>query len=785
MVIFLNSDGSCQKITPEHVYQGSNNVDDITVVAPYAQSTALLIGFVLPNGLYWESPEGSRYAPMDYVPQSVDGNVGAWHYNLRGSVTELMGELYVAINAVTAQGNTTSYMCKVFVEESVLPNLPAAPEPSVYDLILKYLGRVQGSLVANIEKVPGASNAIRYTDNFGVVSAPIVIGGGEDAPIPVNAASTIEIPKEAWAQQTDGYEYVLTAAKHGQMRDGAKPNDLWVSFDETENSKFQGVYADYSVAANGDITIVVNSPIDMTVRVWNGKGLVDEVARENVVKEEERATAAEAQLQRNIEAETQRATAEENNLQAQIDHIEQSGVDLTARAEIAQEVERATAAEKQEEQRATQAERDLQTQITTNMSDIEGLREDITNESHFRGMFNSVEELRAAYPTATPNDYAWIAGGNIWIWQDNAWTDSREPVPSTAVPASNATPLMDGTASAGTSNSYARGDHRHPSDSNKVSKSGDTMTGSYRLIGKLTVGETIDAGHVWTNKLSLKNNNNPNDVAQLSFDGTRVSMEKQFGANGVYDNDRRVYSPNNPQVPYFSNTDIPSGSNLNNYINPGIYTSQSSDSTLSNLPSGSSSAGKLIVYKTTSSSNYVNQEWQEVATDNRWVRSSNADGGTRVWQEWKYIGGNVYSPNNPPPKKVKILNTTLRVNYVHTTYGLPVPYDDTWTATICGYLGAPENSFSFTIDSSELKNSSGLKTVCCMASYNQANIMSGGYVPLPFSVYHPQGSGKLSFRIALDSAPNSMRGFATNGLSTFIVGNTVYPYFTSMTVMYD
>lgn len=112
-------------------------------------------------------------------------------------------------------------------------------------------------------------------------------------------------------------------------------------------------------------------------------------------------------------------------------------------------------------------------------------------------------------------------------------------------------------------------------------------------------------------------------------------------------------------------------------------------------------------------------------------------------------------------------------------------YDDTWTATICGYLGAPENSFSFTIDSSELKNSSGLKTVCCMASYNQANIMSGGYVPLPFSVYHPQGSGKLSFRIALDSAPNSMRGFATNGLSTFIVGNTVYPYFTSMTVMYD
>lgn len=45
-------------------------------------------------------------------------------------------------------------------------------------------------------------------------------------------------------------------------------------------------------------------------------------------------------------------------------------------------------------------------------------------------------------------------------------------------PASNATPLMDGTAAVGTSNAFARGDHVHPSDTAKVSKSGDTMTGA-------------------------------------------------------------------------------------------------------------------------------------------------------------------------------------------------------------------------------------------------------------------------------------------------------------------
>ncbi len=106
-------------------------------------------------------------------------------------------------------------------------------------------------------------------------------------------------------------------------------------------------------------------------------------------------------------------------------------------------------------------------------SDIEGLREDISNEAHFRGMFDSAAALKAAYPTATPNDYAYIVGGNIWIYGKNGWTDSGEPSPNTSVPASNATPLMDGAASAGSLSQYARGDHRHPGDTTKANTTGD------------------------------------------------------------------------------------------------------------------------------------------------------------------------------------------------------------------------------------------------------------------------------------------------------------------------
>lgn len=478
MVIFLNLDGSCQKITPEHIYQGSDNVTDITVVAPFSPDTAMGIGFILPNGRYWTNDDGVRYMPMEFAEQSVNQNISAWHFALPGSVTAAMGDLYIAFNAVTIMGNTTSYMCKVQIEESVLPNDAPPPDMSVYDYLKMYLARLDGrtkyvpNLVARIQKVEGSNNAFTYTDNSGVVSDKIILGDPYAAPIPINAASTIKIPDKAWQPTyaednttVTGYTYLLTSAMHGQMRDGATARDLWVSFDEAVTGGFKGVTGDYTMNESGDITITVNQPVAMTVRVWNGKGLADKVARDDIAAETERAEQVEHTLRADM-------NAADSNLQEQINELMNTGIDTVARAAIAAETERAESAESELRQDLNTAQAQLQGQISVNTSDIQGLREDIANESHFRGMYNSVEELRAAYPTATPNDYAWISGGNIWIYTNGAWTDSGKPVPSSSVPKGTATPLMDGTASAGTSTAYSSEDHRHPSDTTKANTSG-------------------------------------------------------------------------------------------------------------------------------------------------------------------------------------------------------------------------------------------------------------------------------------------------------------------------
>lgn len=57
---------------------------------------------------------------------------------------------------------------------------------------------------------------------------------------------------------------------------------------------------------------------------------------------------------------------------------------------------------------------------------------------------------------------------------------------ATANSASDTTPKAAGTASVGSETAYARGDHVHPSDTAKVSKSGDTMTGEL-IVPNITV----------------------------------------------------------------------------------------------------------------------------------------------------------------------------------------------------------------------------------------------------------------------------------------------------------
>lgn len=103
-------------------------------------------------------------------------------------------------------------------------------------------------------------------------------------------------------------------------------------------------------------------------------------------------------------------------------------------------------------------------------TDIEGLQKQIREEAHFRGYLSTNAKIQALQ--ATPNDFAYSAeSGTKWIYDaTEGWQDSGKTVPDQLTSASDTTPLMNGEASKGQEEAYARGDHRHPHDATKVDK---------------------------------------------------------------------------------------------------------------------------------------------------------------------------------------------------------------------------------------------------------------------------------------------------------------------------
>ena len=84
--------------------------------------------------------------------------------------------------------------------------------------------------------------------------------------------------------------------------------------------------------------------------------------------------------------------------------------------------------------------------------------------------YATLTDLQTAHPTGTAGDMYLVGTGGsytlyLWSTDQSAWVDGgalSSPSPYTSYPA------MDGSASAGSSANYSRGDHVHPSDTSKL-----------------------------------------------------------------------------------------------------------------------------------------------------------------------------------------------------------------------------------------------------------------------------------------------------------------------------
>ncbi len=198
---------------------------------------------------------------------------------------------------------------------------------------------------------------------------------------------------------------------------------------------------------------------------------------------------------------------------------------------------------------------DIYDQILENLS---VLSQDIKNLTLFVGVFTSAEALKSAYHTAVLHSYAYIAGGNIWTYEESGWTDSGKPSPDEVPPKSTALPLMDGEADIGNSNTYADGLHRHPTDF-KVIKNlynlGAYDSASDNGDGSVTV--TRQTGYLKITNADIRTRNGyPSGGGLAWYDCENIHLPTQDITSNLYSSAANSWTSTIPNLAVQSNGNI-------------------------------------------------------------------------------------------------------------------------------------------------------------------------------------------------------------------------------------
>ena len=188
MIFYCDLQGNLKAFQNETVYQGSNNVTTIYVVAPFNRPVGLNISFTKPNKLVtspavmkWVGTLGNVKIPVSFVniPEQFTDTYNVWAYALPYSITEQNGVVGVSVNAVIAdsvdtngqqayKGNLTTFTGQFTVAYSALPSPPTdIPTEWTQDKVLDLLNNYYNDAIQKI----GEMNTLKTTAKDTLVKA--------------------------------------------------------------------------------------------------------------------------------------------------------------------------------------------------------------------------------------------------------------------------------------------------------------------------------------------------------------------------------------------------------------------------------------------------------------------------------------------------------------------------------------------------------------------------------------------------------------------------------------
>lgn len=521
MNFYIDSGGTIIACDPEQVYQGSAMANTIRLIAPFPLGASVTVSYILPDGTQMQPQLMTANKTLSGVQTETGVNFSVWEQNIGVRFEQVNGAAKavpdfmvlsqvgnVGVVFTITQANAAGQAIKqTTARSSFLCERGAALEmpPEAFDdyesLLNQILGQlsvaVQNSIDLEENKVNRAGDD-KMTGEFVVTNGRILLKKD-----PSEGHYAWLDPDMLWFNTGffDGIAYSWEGISYAWREENDPTKQYTALISIPKKSGTMAIQEDIvpqidkKVNRSGDIMtgiLEVDDPYSryMTDYTAQGVDIIDEHNRDYTSYKKDS---------------IRRVIADGDEFEIKLP---------TVRSKLATESQI----------------QDLDEQLS---SAIDGIREDIRNEAHFRGYVATNAEIQAL--KADNNDYAYSAeSGTVWIYQGNAWTNSGRPVPDQSTPASNSTPLMDGTANAGIAESYSRADHVHPTDT---------------TLAKTIDGEVMYDGIEKKNLLILRLYNASNELIKvLSIDLPQSSGGGEGGtivtvdgiAQGTWDADTKV-----------------------------------------------------------------------------------------------------------------------------------------------------------------------------------------------------------------------------------------------------
>lgn len=200
------------------------------------------------------------------------------------------------------------------------------------------------------------------------------------------------------------------------------------------------------------------------------------------------------------------------------------------------------------------------TNISVNATNIEQIRNDLNNQQRLRGYFETTTDI-TEIPNPSLGDYAYNAEtGTIWAYNGSTWYNTTEPIPSGAIQAYDAVPLINGIGDSGSSNRFSRGDHVHPTD---ITRAAASDLDNYLLLSGNTQTTRI-TGNIWISsgqRINISNSGN-SYITQNSTTSTSEFIGNGVGGIDLITENGTVKSNGNEVVVYNSNDDLEAKNNI-------------------------------------------------------------------------------------------------------------------------------------------------------------------------------------------------------------------------------